>query len=70
MSGGSPDGNQHPRLISIADAAELRGVCPKTIRRWVAAGILPAYRTGPRLVRIDPADLARLDRRLPTASDR
>jgi len=53
--------------ITLEQVAELRGVSTKTVRRWVAAGWLPAYRTGPRLLRVDPADLALLERRILTA---
>ena len=54
-------------LISLSRAAEQYDVSVKTIRRWIAAGLLPAYRVGPRVIRIDPADLDKLDRRIPTA---
>lgn len=54
--------------IPLTEAAASRGVSTRTVRRWIAAGLLPAYRVGPRLVRIDPADLDRLDRRIPTAA--
>jgi len=50
------------RLISLTQAAESLDVNPRTIRRWIAAGRLPAYRVGPRLVKVDPADLAALVR--------
>lgn len=56
------------RSLTIAEAAELRGVSTKTIRRWIAAGLIPAYRVGPHLIRLDPADLDRLDRRIPAAA--
>jgi excisionase family DNA binding protein len=55
-------------MLSIEQAAEARGVTTKTIRRWVAAGILPAYRVGPKLLRVRPDDLDALSRRIPTAS--
>ena len=47
-------------MVSLAEAAELAGVSTKTLRRRIADGILPAYRTGPRLIRLDPADLLEL----------
>ncbi|MEO7980341.1 MAG: helix-turn-helix domain-containing protein [Sporichthyaceae bacterium] len=53
--------------IPLAEAAASRGVSTRTVRRWIAAGLLPAYRVGPRLVRINPEDLDKLDRRIPTA---
>ncbi|AKC38489.1 DNA binding domain-containing protein [Mycolicibacterium phlei] len=48
------------RLISIAEAADRLDVCPRTIRRYIAAGRLTAYRIGPRLIKIDPNELEHL----------
>ncbi|MBN7412666.1 helix-turn-helix domain-containing protein [Mycobacteroides abscessus] len=39
--------------ISIPEVAEKFGVSPRTIRRYIAAGRLTAYRVGPRLIRVD-----------------
>lgn len=47
-------------IISVSDAAAMTGVCSKTIRRWIADGRLPAYRVGPKLIRVDIDDLAAL----------
>jgi excisionase family DNA binding protein len=55
------------RLTSISNAASYADVTTRTIRRWIANGILPAYRVGPRLVKIDLADLDQLARRIPAA---
>ncbi|MGL5442975.1 MAG: helix-turn-helix transcriptional regulator [[Mycobacterium] stephanolepidis] len=43
----------HRRLISLTAAAERLDVCPRTLRRYIAAGRLTAYRIGPRLIKID-----------------
>lgn len=51
--------------ISIAQAAERAGVSRDTIRRRIADGSLPAYRMGPRLIRLDPADVDALLRPVP-----
>jgi excisionase family DNA binding protein len=48
--------------MSLADAAEHVGVTTRTLRRWIAAGALPAYRVGPRLVRVNLDDLEELMR--------
>ena len=54
------------RLVSVDDAAEQLQVNPKTIRRYVAAGRLPAYRTGPRLIRVCQDDVDALLQRIPS----
>ena len=43
--------------LTIAETAERLNVSPNTVRRMIAAGDLKAYRYGPRLIRIDPADI-------------
>ena len=43
-------------LLTIQQVAELENVSPKTIRRRIEAGALPALRNG-RLLRIRPQDL-------------
>lgn len=55
------------QLLSIAQAAEILGLSTKTIRRRIAAGDLPAYRNGCRLIRVKASDLNRLFRRISTA---
>ena len=57
------------RLTPIAGAAEYAGVCPKTIRRRIAAGDLTGYRMGPRLIRVDLNELDAMLRPIPTAGD-
>ena len=52
---------------TIKDAAILYGVSTKTVRRWVAAGRLDAYRMGDRLIRVDLSSDARLMAPIPTA---
>ena len=54
--------------LTIVEAAEAFGVHPKTVRRWIAAGRLPAYRVGPKLLRVNAADVAALARPLATAA--
>lgn len=51
---------------SLAEAAERTGLSTRTLRRRIAAGQLPAYRSGPRVLRVDPADVDRLMHLVPT----
>lgn len=56
------------RWIDQREAAEYLGITDRTLRRMIAAGKLPAYRLGPRLLRIDVADLDALMRPVPVGS--
>lgn len=46
--------------ISLQAAHVQFGLSERTIRRYVDQGLLPAYRLGPRLLRVDTADLEQL----------
>ncbi|WP_314431660.1 helix-turn-helix domain-containing protein [Microbacterium lacticum] len=46
-----------PDDLDIPAAAALAGRHPNTIRTWVRSGLLPAYRVGPRDIRIRRDDL-------------
>jgi excisionase family DNA binding protein len=51
-----------------ADSAEYLGVTERTIRNYIARGLLPASRVhGSRLVRIRKSDLDAMLRPIPTA---
>jgi excisionase family DNA binding protein len=54
-------------LLSLADAARLLDCSPRTVRRRISEGTLRAYRVGPRLVKIDLADVEALLRPIPSA---
>lgn len=41
------------KKITLQQAAEIYGVHPRTIRRWIASGRLAAERVGPRLIRLN-----------------
>ena len=45
---------------SLAQAAERPEDIPKSPRRRIAAGELPAYRYGPKILRLDPKDVDQL----------
>ncbi len=48
---------QSRRLVSLNDGATYVGVHARTLRRYVAAGRITAYRVGPRLIKVDLAEL-------------
>jgi excisionase family DNA binding protein len=39
----------------------------KTVRDWIRRGLLPAYRFGPRILRVDLNDIDAMRRRVPAA---
>jgi excisionase family DNA binding protein len=45
------------RLITIQQAAEMLSVHAKTVRRRIDDGTLTGYRFGPRLIRLDSAEV-------------
>ncbi|MDV8000764.1 helix-turn-helix domain-containing protein [Rhodococcus sp. IEGM 1408] len=57
------------RLVSIASAAEVLDVHPKTVRRYISAGRLTAYRLGTRTLRVDAAEVEAFARPIATAAD-
>ena len=54
-------------LLTIEGAAEMLAVHPRTIRRYIAAGDLPAYRIGARHIRVRTSDVDALLVPIPTA---
>jgi excisionase family DNA binding protein len=54
--------------LSIPEAAERLGCNERTIRRRIATSELPAFRFGPRVIRIRLDDVDRLLRPIPSAS--
>jgi len=55
-------------LISVEQAAEYLGVNPRTIRRYISLGKLPASKVGGTLIRVDQADVDALVRPLPAGT--
>jgi excisionase family DNA binding protein len=49
-----------PAKVTIKRAAIHEGVSEKTIRRRIADGTLKAYRSGPRLIRVDRESLLKM----------
>lgn len=56
-----------PTYISLDQAAEITDQSVKTIRRRISDGTIPAYRFGPRQIRIKLEDLESAARRIPSA---
>lgn len=54
--------------LTLPDAADYVGQSVKTLRRRIAAGTLPAYRFGPRSIRVRLADLEASGHRVPSAA--
>lgn len=46
-----------PPNLSIADVAEYLGVTTRTVQSMIADGRLPAFRLGPRIVRLRQDDV-------------
>jgi len=55
------------RLLTIEEAAAYTALSTRTIRRRISAGDLPAFRVGPRSIRVRQDDLEQLLRPIPNA---
>jgi len=62
-TGHAPDLDQ---LVTIREAAEQLGVNYATVRRYIASGRLTSYRLGPKMIRVNQADLDKLLAPIPT----
>jgi excisionase family DNA binding protein len=51
---------------SLTYAANTVGCSTRTMRRYIAEGRLTGYRMGPRLIRVDMAEVEALFRPIPT----
>lgn len=56
--------------LTVEQAAQRVGMSAKTIRRWIDAGRLPAYRAGATAVRVRPADVDACLTRIPATRRR
>lgn len=45
------------KSITLDEAAALYGVSRRSLRRYIAAGLISGYRIGPKLIRLDPDEL-------------
>lgn len=55
---------------SLAEAADRTGMSIYTLRRKIADGRLPAYRSGCRIIRVNPEEVDKLLQRIPAAARR
>lgn len=55
-----------PEMATVAETAERLKCSTKTVRRYIADGRLTAYRVGPKMLRVDLADVEKLMRAIPT----
>ena len=67
MDGVDTLGTREPRLLSVAEAADLLGLPRLTVYRLVHAGDLPSIRFGP-VYRIPEAALAEVREHLPRSA--
>lgn len=56
------------RLVAITVAADHFGISERTVRRRIADGTITGYRVGPRLIRVDLAQIDAMLRPIPTVS--
>lgn len=49
-----------PRHLSIEMFADEFGVSTRTVRRWLASGVIRGIRVGPKLIRIPRTEAERL----------
>lgn len=52
--------------LTAAEVADMLGITPKTLRRLVAEGVLPAYRLGPRMLRFKAEEVEAAIKPVPT----
>ena len=55
-----------PQMVPLAVAAEMFSTTEKTLRRRISEGRLPAYRFGPRQIRVKVSDVETLFTRIPS----
>ncbi|WP_428844651.1 helix-turn-helix domain-containing protein [Mycolicibacterium hodleri] len=51
-------------LISTIEAAKRLGVSPSALRSYVADGLIPCRRVGPKLLKFDPREVEQFARRV------
>jgi excisionase family DNA binding protein len=59
-----------PEFLTLAQAAEIFGTSERTVRRLIASGSLPAFRIGPRTIRVRAEDVLAQAKPIPAGSAR
>jgi excisionase family DNA binding protein len=54
--------------VTLRTAAEALAVSERTVRRFIAAGYLDAFRVGPRAIRVSVGDVNRMIQRMPSGT--
>lgn len=55
----TPPAEPESSYVSIAAAADLCAVSTQTMRRWISEGRIPAFRVGPKAIRLRTSDVRR-----------
>lgn len=55
------------RYVSLEAVAEQLDVTVNTVRNWIKSGRLTGYRVGPRVVRVDAAQIEQLIQPMPAS---
>ena len=63
------DSTKPGAFISMTQAAEMLSISVPTLRRRIAAGELPAFRSGRRIIRVRVSDLQKVLRKVPSLRD-
>lgn len=63
------DHQQQQKWLDLRTGAEYLGLNERTLRNYIKSGTLPAYRLGPRQIRIKQTDLDALLHSIPAGSD-
>jgi len=58
--------NENPRWANPVQAGAYAACTEKTIRNFIARGMIPAYRFGTKAIRVDLNDVDALLKRIPT----
>jgi len=53
----TPEQLDPTKYATVKEAAEMLGVNSATVRRWIDAELIKAYRLGPRMLRVKRSDL-------------